>query len=427
MVLERALRLLALIALVACHQSLFDAHSDHDGGSTTGDGQIASSCPMPCVGDAGHDFGTSSKWRYLDDHRDRTWAPMTGTAPMFTGANPANHITSCAAHGDAAACAQLPGALLMSSAGATATADPAIEFKAADNQVIQLQLGVFVPSGQPSQVIRVYRNSREDVLFTGTAQPGATLTSMVTLDALAGDRFLVALAPTAMGATDVGLQLFIVGTGAVFPSTCQVALPFASATGNMVDNVCGSDFTSKDDTTGPTAPSLGTGPFPELGMATTLVQNRYYDSATPLLRPGDFTIQLWIRHEMLVDSVTGAWPFSDEDLNAGGGVGMVIYDDTGSLKLSVDTCIDPVAVTFDNIVGPYPGDMGWHFVRVTYETGVLSLCIDGQRQAMKPMPGPFKSTFAPFVGRNENWTPQGSYFIGAIDDVRVFSTALPCK
>jgi len=65
--------------------------------------------------------------------------------------------------------------------------------------------------------VRIYRNSREDVLVTATAMPGVALDREITVDALAGDRFLVALAPEAMGAGNVAVQLFVNNTGAVFP------------------------------------------------------------------------------------------------------------------------------------------------------------------------------------------------------------------
>jgi hypothetical protein len=94
------------------------------------DAALGSTCPSPCVADLAGDFGKpQSPWRYLEDHRHRTWTAMTPTADGLVGADAANAITSCA-HRDAAACAVLPGALLISSAGATSAADPAVELSA---------------------------------------------------------------------------------------------------------------------------------------------------------------------------------------------------------------------------------------------------------------------------------------------------------
>ena len=66
-----------LVALLACgcKQSLFDAHGGRDSGVSDAP-VLPATCPTPCLGDAGKDFGTSP-WRFVDDHRNRTWAAMT--------------------------------------------------------------------------------------------------------------------------------------------------------------------------------------------------------------------------------------------------------------------------------------------------------------------------------------------------------------
>ena len=420
------LRILALVLLVGgCKQSLFDARAGH---APDGGGEIASTCPMPCLGDAGGDFMKGGKWRYLDDHRDRTWAAMTASGSTLTGADPKNKITSCASNGDAEACGALPGALLVSSSGAMAMADPAIEWKADTNRVIELQLGVYVPSGSPSQVVRLYRNSREDVLFTGSADPGTTLTKQITVDAVASDRFLVAIAPTGFGATDVGVQLFVVDTGAVFPTNCEVALAFDLATGMGVVNACGGNFNAKDVNLGAVTPSFSQPVYPELGLASAAIaMDRYYDSATALPRNGDFTVQLWIKHTMLMDMYTVAFAFSDHDLDSGGGLSIDLYDNSSNiLTIEALACLSATP-TFDGPSAMYPADMKWHFVRAVHQGSALELCIDGTRQAMKSVPGTLKSGYPPYIGKNVTWTPAGAYFIGSIDDVRVFSTALPCE
>ena len=85
------LRTLALISCLAvgwtgCKQSLFDSHGDDGtgdgGGGGGGDGAIPQSCPAPCVGDGGGDFdgtamGSDGHWRYVEDAKNHTWAPMT--------------------------------------------------------------------------------------------------------------------------------------------------------------------------------------------------------------------------------------------------------------------------------------------------------------------------------------------------------------
>jgi len=430
-------RIVLVVALASgCGQSLFDARGDTDGGAGDDggtDGPVASTCPAGCIGDAAADFdgsptGSTGRWRYLDDRRTRAWTPMTAAGNVFTGADPNNKITTCAEEPTAPACAQLPGALLVSSAGATSAADPAIEYTVALTNIVQLTLRVHVPSGTPAQVVRIYRNSREDVLVTATAMPGVALDREITVDALAGDRFLVALAPEAMGAGNVAVQLFVNNTGAVFPSTCQLALSFSAATGNNVDNLCGADLSYNDYNAATIPPVLGAGPFVEQGQAADITPDRYYEGTAILDRTGDSTVQMWVKHDALVDPY-GAWVFSDEDLNAGGGLGAVIYNASGTVRtLDVVTCTDPgnpLMFALQSVA--YPSDAAWHFLRITHTGGMVKICIDGRKAGEFAVPATkLASTFAPRLGRNVVWTPSGAFFDGSIDDVRAFTTALAC-
>lgn len=430
---------LVLVTLAGCGQSLFDSRGegDGDGGNGGPDGPVASTCPAGCIGDAAADFdgspaGSTGRWRYLDDRRTRAWTAMTATGNVFTGSDPRNKITTCAEQPTAPACGELPGALLGSTGGATSAADPALEYTVETNDVIQLSVRVHVPSGSLAQSVRIYRNSREDVLVTAPALPGITLDRAITLDALAGDRFLVALAPEANGATDVAIQLFVNTTGAVFPSKCQLALDFSSAVGNDVDNLCGADLTYNDysQTVEPVPPVLAAGPFPELGQAADITADHYYKGTAILDRTGDSTIQMWVRHDALIDPY-GAWVFSDEDLNSNGGLGAVIYTGSGNVRtLDISTCIDgnssPLQFASESV--PYPADQAWHFLRVTHTGGTVSICIDGRKVGGFAAPAAsLVSTFAPRFGKNVIWTPAGAFFDGGIDDVRAFTTALACE
>lgn len=440
------IRVLVLATLAAgCGQSLFDNNGDTDGG-TPGDGggtdgPVAATCPAPCVADAAADFdgsprGTSGHWRYLDDRRTRQWTAMTASGLTFTGADPNNKITSCAENPAAAACAALPGALLVSSAGATANADPALEVTVPLSNIDKLTLRIHVPTGSPAQIVRIYRNSREDVLATATAMPGVTLDREITLDALQGDRYLLAIAPEAMGASDIGVQVFLSGTGAVFPSKCQLAVDFATAMGNDVDNKCGADLTYHDfsQTIEPVPPSLAMGPYPELGQAADITQEHYYkgDTLMPLDRLGDSTIQMWVRHDALIDPY-GAWIFSDEDLNSGGGLGAVIYNAAGTVRtldVVTCTCTGPPCntPTFAVESVPYPADGAWHFLRITHTGGKVNICLDGRKLGDFDVPATrLVSTFSPRLGKNVVWNPSGAFFDGSIDDVRAFTTALVCE
>lgn len=443
MVLMRRLGVLGFVLgfapLGGCSESLFGAGTDGTGGA------VPSNCPAACIADAAADFdGTSTgkggHWRYLDDHRDRTWSPMTEGTMGMTGADPGNRITTCAANSSAPACRALPGALLVSSAGSSSSADPAIAFIAPANQVIQLSLHAFVPSGA-DQTIRLYRNSREDVLFTGIATAGTALAQAITLDALAGDRFLVAVAPTGNGAMGVGLQLYVNATGTQFPSTCQIAVPFEGASGNTTTDVChGTRFTqslySSPSTITPVM--LGMGPFEEQGLAADIVAHNYLqgdqDPSRVLDWSRDMTVQLWARLRS-TPGTPGAWLFSDVDPDSGGGIDIWIAPSLGfeAPRLVVRACaeLSSIAgcVTFGQTSTPYPDGDSWQFVRVVRSGINVNVCLNGKKVTSftgNLSPSPEVKTFnSPNLGRDAS-PSSDAFFDGWLDDVRAITGALPC-
>jgi Concanavalin A-like lectin/glucanases superfamily len=415
-----------LVLSTGCKASLFD-----DGKNSDDPNVVGSTCPADCLGDAARDFngtatGAGDTWRYLDDHRDRTWTAMTASADKMTGADPAVVIGKCTSGSKVAACAELPGALLISTAGASSAADPAIEFTVAAKRVVKVGVRAFVPTTAPEQQIRIYRNSREDVLFAGPATPGTLFEKAVSVDALAGDRLLVAIIPASGGATDVGLELFVSDVGTA--SSCQVALTFNEAVGTTVPGACGAAFDSymySDTGDDPkVAPTLGDGPFPELGKAALFVERAYYKGSEVLNKTGDVTIQYWLR----VDAISpngGGWPFSDEDLFAGGGIGNAVYTFT---ETRFDTQTGTPDVTYVGANTPHVYAGMWEFVRLVHSAGKVSTCINGKQLTSFDLPtGKLNSGFPPYLGKNVQWTPSGAFFIGAIDDVRVLSAALPCE
>ncbi|HET9484633.1 MAG TPA: LamG-like jellyroll fold domain-containing protein, partial [Xanthomonadales bacterium] len=400
-----------------------------DGGG--GEMPVSSSCTAPCVGDAGADFdstpmGKNGRWRYLEDRRNRTWTPMTPDAQgVMLGADTNNAITACKATSTESACTALPGALLVSAAGAAAAADPAIELTAPMNQHVRISLKVHVPVSAPAQTVRLYRNSREDVLFSGDAQPGMILETSISIDALASDRILFALAPSGAAVQYVGVQLFVSGTGMAFPQACQIALSFAAASGNTVDNLCGGDFTSTDYNAGAVPPTLAAGPFPEQGMAADIVPDRYYEGTNLVNRGGDTTLQFWMKHDG--PTASAPWPYSDLDLDNvnPGGLGVVLIEN--NTKLEVNTCTSGNPLAFRGDSTPYPTDGAWHFVRIVHRGGNVEVCLDGARKFTFAAPtGTLATKYKPHLGRNVVWTPSGAFYDGGIDDVRVFGAALPC-
>jgi len=239
-------------------------------------------------------------------------------------------------------------------------------------------------------------------------------------------QYAFALAPTAMGAQDVAVQLFVSDTGAVFPQNCQLAVSFSGAIGNDVDNLCGGDYTHEDYNAGPMPPTLGAGPFAEQGQAADIVPDKYYVGTNLVVRTGDTTLQMWMRHDALVP-LYEAWAFSDLDLDVGGGLGIVMYD-SGGLKLEVNTCTSGNPITFASERAAYPDDHAWHFVRVVQKGDTVTGCIDGKKQLTFPAAaGTLASMYRPRFGRNVIWTPSGAFWDGGLDDIRVYNGALPCE
>lgn len=428
------LRILALVGALAgvcgCKQSLFDSHGDDDNAGDGGGSNIASTCPAPCLGDAGGDYdgtakGSGGRWAYLEDHENRTWTPMA-PGDVAMGATAGNSVTSCAKT-RTAVCDQLPGALLISTAGSTA-ATTAVEYLAPMARVVQLQLGVRLPDGAPSQTVRLYRGSREDALYAATADPGVTLQQTITLDVLANERIYVTMDG---GAVDkAAVQLFVVGDQATFPAQCVLALGFEGDAANA----CGSPaftYTNYDTSVDP-PPTFGPGPYEQAGMAASIAVPNYFHIPDPIARPaGDFTLQFWMKFEGVVDSATGGWPYSDLDLDNGGGLGMVLFTDgmTNHLAAEVSSCTDPngMPLGFDSLDVQYPDDQAWHFVRIVYKASTVSMCVDGTKLGAQAFSKPLTTTYGPTLGKNVKWTPTEPAFNGMLDDLRVISTALPCN
>ena len=350
----------------------------------------------------------------------------------MTGAEPRNHITTCAAHPEAPVCTLLPGALLVSNGASTA--DPAIELTVATAQVIDLKLKVLVPNNEGSQTIRLYRNSREDVLFTDTASAGMTLARGITLDALPGDRFLVAISPISGDATDVGLQLVVQAPGTTFPSTCKLAVPFTSTSGNTTPDLCGGPTFNYFTTMGNTGkqPMLSSGPFPELGKAATIAAGEYFqrgmDSRQVFLWPQEFTVQLWFLASK-IDSLQFTTVFSDWDTGNCGGVGIQLSPSPGNTTLEVHVCkaMSTVGNTDADMAYPLTPLTGWQFVRVARTSSNAYVCLNGiQVMAASVVPTQGSTNNLISLGREDSLPATGAYFGGQIDDVRVISSALPC-
>jgi hypothetical protein len=443
--------LAAAAALAGCNQSLFDNHNGVGGGGDGGSGGsdagtdgpvVPTSCPAGCLGDAATDFdgsdtGHTGVWRYFED-QGRAWMAMAINGSTMNGhLDPANQITTCRSKMDAAACGPLPGALLMSS-GADSQVDPAIAFITPVDmppQVLQLSLRSYLASGA-DQTIRIYRNSREDLLFRGTLTARNRVEQPLLVDALPGDRFLVAI-DGAGAATDVALQFYVSAPGQTFPASCQLALSFNPPASGSTPDPC-SQYAFSHLVQGPpptTAPVvLGAAPYTELGQGAMLSLGGYLqrDGIAPNnalnWKDHDVTVQFWTQPMML--GSTEAYLFSDFDPDTCGGVELSVGAPGGTAHINLAGCIDPDPMkTAQGMIAPtpsFPMDGGWHFIRAVRNAAGFDLCIDGGYVASLPvLPGTIESHNQPDLGKQ--YSASSAFFAGGFDDVRVFTGALPCK
>ena len=425
--------LVVLLAVSGCSESLFGTNGSLDGGgSGSADAApVPDKCSAPCLADATSNFdgtinGSNDRWGYLDDNRDRTWTPMTPVTKAMAGAVN-NRIERCADQPMAPACQGAPDALLVTSSGTSSKADPALLYTANKAQVLQFVLHASIPGGGVPHRVRLYRNSREDSLYTATASPGATVAQAVTVDALAGDRFLVALEPTGAQGGTAALEFFVIDANKTFPLTCQLALTFADPTvgTTTIDNLCGAGFTYILDTQ-PSAPVLSPqGPYNEEGNGLHF-EHPYYLVGSQALGGGDRTVQFWVQNE--APTALTAWAFSDVDETTAHGLGIRFTNPSGSnssikLEAAVVTATNPVTYVSQGIDISSP--LSWHFVRVVHAGGMVTFCLDGTQVTSAPLPTPAAPGRVPALGRNN--LSSADDFSGNVDDVRIFSGTLPCN
>src|SRR4029077_16139761 len=122
----------------------------------------------------------------------------------------------------------------------------------------------------------------------------------------------------------------------------QSAFSFSSTpTLTTVNDLCTTTNTATlEDFSMPTPGTiiLTAGPFAEQGMAIDLVPDKYLVESTALVKNGDTTTQLWTKLDAVPAVGNGAWVWSDQDLDAGGGLGVVIFDDGPGPQLGLSTC-----------------------------------------------------------------------------------------
>lgn len=356
---------------------------------------------------------------------------MTDGGSTMTGQHPGNQITSCKEN-PAPACVELPGALLMSSGANDPVVDPAIEFALPPEmppQVIQLSLRAYLASGD-DQMIRLYRNSREDLLFSETLTAMRHVDYAIVVDALPNDRFLVAISGD-KAADKVALHLYVnTPADKTFPVSCQLALPFNPPMASSTPDLC-----SKHTFSATPAPvMLGDAPFMEQGSGALLALGGYLqrDGTGPgytLDWSHDVTVQLWAQPTMLTTVPSYLFSDLDPDPGACGGVELWVYGTNGTPYINLTGCTNPQSAEVGGIMTAprFPMDNGWHFVRVVRSAAGFDLCVDGLHTAsLQVQAGAIVSHNPPTLG-NQSSVSGSAHFVGGLDDVRVFTGALPCK
>jgi len=479
-VLGRAAVIGLLLLAPGCKQSLFDAHTgDSDAaqadarpgpdgpvvdaaGSIDGpiadanplapdaddtdaaipDAAVPATCPTTCIADLVENYdgtagGSNGLWRYLDDQRDRTWVPLTDgtwnglTAKVGGGSAPTPAIVDCRSYPSDAACTGVDDRiLLVPSQGSAGHHDPATEVAIGDDQQYQMS-GRYRSDATGTAVheLRFYRNTYDDlvkrVVFDADA---ADHSYSFPVEAIHGDRLLMALYPqgTATG-TPVGVEEFVSRNTGAFPGACGATVRFEEISGAGVKEDCGViTYTARQPDGGSgymdLNPTVVAGPIAALGNAVHLDEGQYIlPTGGPANYTGSFTIQMWVK---TAPSWTTMTLWADWHDTADGGTNLAITSG-GTFYATV---LYPVGQSKD-LSFAWPTDGAWHHVRFVRNAAAarIELCLDGKFKGSTPLSGSLDLTSdtPPFIGRNVTYNPP--YFIGDIDDVRLFARALPCQ
>ncbi len=465
MVLSRvAMALLAVPLAAGCNQSLFDSSVGGDAAridSSVGDDDASPidalvdpadadttdslfadadgplMCPAVCIADLVEDYdGNGPPWRYLSDHRDNTFIAMVdGTyagldARVGDGDAPVPAFVDCRDFTTDVLCQSIQDRILMAPSAASAGHnDPAVEVAIDDAQQYRIS-GVYTSTNTTAVVheLRIYRNSLQDLLFRNVFDIDASERNYA-LDAemMPGDRLLLGIKPQSGTGSPLGLEHFVSRNTGAFPGRCGVTVRMETIVGAEPAEDCGLiTYTARtDDGAGgfmdldpiPTA----TGPT-GMGTAISLAEGDYLlPAGGPMNYSASFTIQMWVRVQ------TFNFPFMDlwADWNdaVDGGINMAIDDDGTLYATALLPADGDVTLSF-----AWPNDMAWHFVRLVRNAGTntFRVCLDGAQKSSMTLSGALDLTSdePPYIGRNVTYNPPT--FIGEIDDVRMFTRALPC-
>jgi hypothetical protein len=448
--MERRWCLMCVLVLLACNQSLFDSNpgDDKDGGPGGGDdgggdnpdGSLpVSNCPAPCAGDAAADFGAeqgaNDVWYYLRDLGSANGADYEELAfgsweetDAWTNGSEAPAIVNCSGS-VSDQCGGLDGFVLL--VPGPGDERPALAFRAPETATYSISGAARIAEGGPEDVpvqVLFSRAGRHDAVALQTIRTSTTEVGISGLvPALEGDEITLSI-DSDETIPPLGVRLFFtrIDDGAdAFPASCQVAIRF-DADAPLAEGCNGievTDLTDGIETPDPGPSSNGPGPSTRLGEARQFVEGQYLRiGGAPLDYSADFTIQFWAK---VGEVAFGPGLFNDWNVDVKGGVAFFTDYDSDIVDFcymahgaeEIDTC-DQTSLT---------RDQQWHFWRAVRAGGTYTLCIDGVEKVSAPIAAGLNMTSdeAPRVGRNVVYNP--AYLIGSIDEVRVFSQALPCS
>jgi hypothetical protein len=449
---------LATASAWGCNQSLFDGSSSDaiDGGSSSAVDAaesdappVVSECPAPCRGDAVADFdmtqgGSNGRWLYQEDSRDPgglQYAALevgsVGGAPAWTSATGSpSAIVNCA-QSSASVCEGVGNHLVFipSPVGA-ADSDPHLAYQVPSDGTYIFSGQARSPDGAVTDLLQRFlfvRNARHDLLHsqsfvTSTSDETFTLT----VEALEGDHISLTLLPNESGTPEpVAFQLYVtlVADGdEAFPGNCQFAATFDGAS-PLTDRCRQSAIDDLNDNIGPSGTSVDTASANgHYDRARKLDEGQYLRSlGAPADYSADFTVQFWVNLDEPQPSF-GATAYADWNDAARGGVNISFSQDSSIMDACYiwDDPAVPDPAPGGCLRGTAPRDGEWHFYRLRRNATNITLCIDGVLQDQDAGPGSFDMSTdrQPRIGRNVTYNP--AYFGGDIDDVRIFSRALPC-
>jgi hypothetical protein len=446
--MERRWCLMCVLVLLACNQSLFDSSpGDKDGGSGGGDGGggdidgsvPVSDCPEPCAGDAAADFGeaqgANDVWFYLRDLGSPNGADYEemifgtwGELDAWTNGTEGPAVANCTGQ-NGSGCEGLDGFVLL--VPGPGDERPALAFRAPETATYSITGAARIADGGPEDVpvqILFSRAGRHDAVALQTIRTSTTEVGIAGLvPALEGDEITISIGSD-VEFPPIGIRLFFtrVDEGAdAFPAKCQIAVRF-NADDPLVDRCNGvevEDLTDGIADPDPGPSTTGPGPSTRLGDARALVEGQYLRvGGAPLDYSGEFTIQFWAK---VVNPPFDPGLYNDWNTDVKGGVAF-FTDDESEL---VDFCYMAHGAEeleqCDQAERPF--DQNWHFWRAVRKGSRYTLCIDGVEKISSPIAAGLNMTSdeAPRLGRNVVYNP--AYFDGSIDEVRVFSEALPCS